>query len=114
MPRAAELHRLIALTIARKASPLTGDELRLLRKHLGYSGEDFAKRIGMSREHVSRMETEAQPIGSTVERLIRLMVAHEDRAPDYSLDELISVGEGPKAPLKLEVKNDNGGWKSAA
>ena len=42
-----ELHRLLATRLAAKDRLLTPSEARFLRKHMGYSGADFAARIGV-------------------------------------------------------------------
>ena len=42
LPRVAELHRVLAECLVKKPSRLTAKEIRFLRKHMGWSGEDFA------------------------------------------------------------------------
>jgi len=114
IPRMSELHRLIALTLVRKPSGLTGTELRFLRKHLGYSGVDLAERLDVTSEHLSRWENDAAPMSAMAERLIRLMVVHNDRAAEYSLDDLKETPKGKPVPLKLKVRLEEGGWQTAA
>ena len=114
VPRLSELHRLIALTLVRKPSGLTGAELRFLRKHLGYSGVDLAERLDVTPEHYSRWENDAAPMSAMAERLVRLMVVHNDRAAGYSLDDLKEAPKGKPVPLKLRVRLDDGGWQTAA
>ena len=41
------LHRAIATAVSRKAARFTGNEVRFLRKYLGWSGGNFAKNIGL-------------------------------------------------------------------
>ena len=105
---------LIALTLVRKPSGLTGTELRFLRKHLGYSGIDLAERLDVTPEHLSRWENDAAPMSAMAERLIRLMVAHNDRAAEYSLDDLKETPKGKPVPLQLKVRLEQGGWQTAA
>jgi putative zinc finger/helix-turn-helix YgiT family protein len=114
IPKMPELHRLIALTLVRKPSGLTGKEVRFLRKHLGYSGVDLAQRLDVTPEHLSRWENDAAPMSGMAERLIRLMVVHNDRTADYSLDDLKETPKGKPVPLKLRVRLDEGGWQTAA
>jgi putative zinc finger/helix-turn-helix YgiT family protein len=114
IPRLSELHRLIALTLVRKPSGLGGTELRFLRKHLGYSGVDLAERLDVTPEHLSRWENDAAPMSAMAERLIRLMVVHNDRVEEYSLDDLKEAPKGKPIPLKLKVRLDEGGWQTAA
>src|SRR5262245_6161626 len=54
IPRLEELHALIASTIIQKPARLTGNEVRYLRKFLGWSGADFARMMGAQPETVSR------------------------------------------------------------
>ncbi len=114
IPRMEELHRLIAMKLIDKQAALTGAEVRFLRKHLGYSAQDFAGRIDITPEHLSRVENDATTLSAMAERLVRLMVAHNDRANDYSLDTLAQLPSAKAAPLRLEVRNDSKGWRSAA
>jgi len=53
-------------------------------------------------------------MSAMAERLIRLMVVHNDRAADYSLDDLKATPKGKPVPLKLKVRLDEGGWQTAA
>jgi DNA-binding transcriptional regulator YiaG len=50
-------------------SGFTGEEVRFLRKSLGWSGSDFAKHMGVAEETVSRWENDAAPIGPQADRL---------------------------------------------
>src|SRR5207248_8367211 len=54
IPRLAQLHRLIAERVAGKEARLPGAEIGFLRKHLGWSGEDFAGVLDVRPEPVSR------------------------------------------------------------
>ena len=58
------LHRAIGLKIIGKPAPLSGDELRFLRKQLGLSQSDLAARLGISDQTLANYEkgkTEAGP-----------------------------------------------------
>ena len=105
IPRMSELHRLIGLTLVRKPSGLTGAELRFLRKHLGYSGIDLAERLDVTPEHLSRWENEAAPMSAMAERLMRLMVVHNDRAAEYSLDDLKETPKGKPVALTRDCRH---------
>jgi len=56
-----------------KESPLTGGELRFLRKRIGKSSKDFAQLIGKTSEQYSRIENGAVLTASN-DKLVRLMV----------------------------------------
>ena len=77
LPNAEQLHRLLAGLLIRKSTPLRGSEIRFLRKELGLSGRAFAERLGMTPEHLSRLETGGRGITSTIDLLVRLAVGWE-------------------------------------
>lgn len=77
IPNAEQLHGLLANVLIRKPAALRGSELRFLRKEVGLSGKAFARRLGMTPEHLSRLETGARGITSTIDLLVRLAVAWE-------------------------------------
>jgi YgiT-type zinc finger domain-containing protein len=57
IPCTEELHLLIAFILMLKPFGLTGDEGRYLRKHMGYTAEDLAGKIGVTRVTVARWES---------------------------------------------------------
>ena len=75
IPRIEDLHRAIAEAVISKKDRLTAAEIRFLRKHLGWTGAEFAAHFGAARETVSRWENGTSPMGSTAERLLRMVVA---------------------------------------
>ncbi len=77
IPRLEELHRVIAFKVASQAARLNGAEIRFLRKWLGWSGATFAKTIGVAAETVSRWENDKEAMGTTAERLLRLMAIRQ-------------------------------------
>ena len=75
----AAIHRLpdlltqIAVTLLSKEAPLTGDELRFLRKRVGKSSKDFAQLLGVTSEQYSRVENGAR-LTATNDKLVRFLV----------------------------------------
>jgi|SRR5437867_2752289 len=114
IPAIEDLHRAIAGAIVAKRTRLTPAEVRFLRKLLGWSGADFAERMGVTGETVSRWETGAATIGPTADRLLRLMVAFQRPAEEYSLNILREVAQGQPAPTRLGLKADKSGWHAQA
>lgn len=57
IPAMEELHLLLAFLIILQPTRLTADEIRFLRSHLGYSQDDLATKLGVSRVSVARWET---------------------------------------------------------
>ena len=77
IPHAEQLHRVLANMLIRKQAVLTGAELRFLRKELAMSGKAFARQLGMTAEHLSRLETGHREITRSTDLLVRLAVAWE-------------------------------------
>src|SRR6266850_5099937 len=63
IPNIEGLHRRIARTLIEKKTRFRGEEVRYLRKSMGWSGADFARHMGVTEETVSRWENDAAPIG---------------------------------------------------
>jgi hypothetical protein len=72
LPRVAELHRLIALTLVMRERLLRGAEVRFLRVQGGFAAKDFAKLIGVDAAHLSRVENgKRRSLGRASDRLAR-------------------------------------------
>ena len=114
IPHLEELHRTIAAHLVGQTRRLAGAEVRFLRKWLGWSGQDFARHMGVSAETVSRWENEREPIGGTSDRLLRLIVVVRRPVADYPLDRLAEIGEGEASPAAVRFAPTKRGWRSAA
>ena len=77
IPKAEQLHGLLVNALIRKPAALAGPEIRFLRKELGMSGRAFASHLGMTPEHLSRLETGRRTVSPTTSLLVRLAVAWE-------------------------------------
>ena len=112
IPNLEGLHRAIARTLVAKNARLAADEIRFLRKVLGWSGADFAAHMGTSAETVSRWETGATPIGPQADRLLRLMVMTRDPVADYrKLDLLKTVARAKAATIRMTARAKDGEWQ---
>lgn len=114
IPKVEQLHRVIASTIARKVPRLTGEEIRFLRKYLGWSGGDFAEHMGVAPETASRWENGAAAMGAPAERLLRLAALTREPASDYSLDVLKGVAQKKATSQSLHVRVYKGSWSAKA
>jgi transcriptional regulator with XRE-family HTH domain len=56
IPAIATLHRFIAFELLKKPNLLSGEEVRFLRKFVGYSAVEFAEKIGKTPVSISRWE----------------------------------------------------------
>jgi YgiT-type zinc finger domain-containing protein len=110
-----QLHKLIARRLIGKKGHLTGAEIRFLRVALAYNSKMFAKLVGISHEHLSRIEgSKSVPLKSEqLDHAIRFLVASRNAEPDrdYDLhDQLIhDTGEELK---EIKIAHKPSGWKS--
>ena len=95
----ADLHRVLAKSVAKAPHKLDPGEICFLRKHLGWSGRDFARHFGVSPETVSRWENGKKAMGPTAERLLRLLALTYDPVDKYPLPD-----ESRTRPTRLEVQ----------
>lgn len=108
IPSIEELHRTLARAVAEKDDRLLPQEIRFLRKQLGFSGVDFAGVMGKSPETVSRWESTTTPMAMdpSAERLLRLMVMTRDPVTEYPLERLSRIARSTEsAPIRLSMRH---------
>jgi len=71
--RIDELHESLARAVALKPAPLSGAEIRFLRKELGLSGRKWAALLRIDHTTLSRWENDAQERSQHNDLLIRLL-----------------------------------------
>ena len=109
-PRLESMHEVIAKALVRRPGRLTGDEVRFLRKWLGWSGRDFAHKFALSPETVSRAENGKQQLSFRCDRLLRAAVVEKQPVENYSLfDEALRA----EADFRLRLSQQDGEWKAA-
>lgn len=114
IPRMEQLHRLIAQEVAAKGPRLTPQEIRFLRKYLGFSGVDFAATLDVTPEAVSRWENGKKQMSPVAERALRLMVFVREPIAEYPLERLAEVARGEAAPLRMRLRDSRSQWKAEA
>jgi putative zinc finger/helix-turn-helix YgiT family protein len=114
IPRMEELHRVIAHEVASKSARLTAQEVRFLRKYLGFSGVDFAATLDVTAETVSRWETGKKQMSPVAERALRLMVFVRNPIDQYPLEKLAEIAQGEAVPLRMKVRESRAHWKAEA
>jgi putative zinc finger/helix-turn-helix YgiT family protein len=114
IPRIEQLHRLLAKHLIEKLNRFTGAEVRFLRKSLGLSGTDFAQRMGVAAETVSRWENNTAPIGTQADRLLRLLVAQGRLMSQYPVERLARIDDATAKDLRLGVEHNGKGWSVVA
>jgi len=111
IPALEDLHRLIARTLILKHDRLAAEEIRFLRKHLGFTGVEMASYIGVTPESVSRWENNAAKMEAPAEKLLRLLIARKEPIESYE-KELPQVALGKlRRPLRATARLDREhGW----
>lgn len=77
----SDLMDVVARATVLKQTPLTGHEIRFLRKYVGKSSKDFSIGIGIDPATLSRWENSQTPIGTTGERLVRVLTMSLSPSP---------------------------------
>jgi transcriptional regulator with XRE-family HTH domain len=117
IPALKQLMSLIARNLVMKRESLSGDEIRFLRKQLGQKGLDFASRIKLEPETLSRIENGKQVLGGKTDSYIRIYYALSSKDPVLleSLKEAVDslFGEKRKSarkPPKTVAKIEDDEW----
>jgi putative zinc finger/helix-turn-helix YgiT family protein len=110
VPKIKQLNTLIADMILQKDQTISGDEVRFLRKQLGYSTAQFGKLISYDPKSLSRIENGHQKITSTFDRLIRMAYASGKRDLNYNFHDLL-LGEGVHFKRLEIVRHQNQDWE---
>ncbi len=113
IPAIDELNRVLAATVIRKPSRLSGGEVRFLRSYLGYSGADFAALIGSDPATVSRWEGDKQPIGHHTDLLLRAMVVLDKKVEAYPIATFGEISDEAAAKPSYAFKSSAKKWKAA-
>ncbi len=89
IPAVKSLMVVIARAVVKKPAPLSGPEIRFLRKRLGKKSAVFGKIIGVTEEQVSRWENDKNSPEESADKLIRVFYCHlsGDAALRSQLDE---------------------------
>ena len=108
IPNLVGLMRTIAETVARQGRKLLPTEIRFLRTYLGFSGADFARRIGVSPETVSRWERGSVRMKNSTERFLRVLVLSKDGPfRDYDALERFAEKKGKRASQKKFIFSED-------
>ncbi len=118
IPHIEALHRAIAAVLVQKRARLAPEEIRYLRKYLGWLGVDFAAHMGVTPETVSRWERSTTPMGGQADRLLRLLVVNLAPGQEYSADRLTAlltgIAEEPEIhAMRLGLQIDAEDWHAA-
>lgn len=111
IPNLDGLLRVLAVAIVTNRFPLTGAEVRYLRKYLGMSGEQFARILHTDKSTLSKWETGAVNIGSKSDLLIRAVALNlgrglRDDAEQITRDFEHIDEESTAPPKRIEVDSE--------
>jgi putative zinc finger/helix-turn-helix YgiT family protein len=123
IPRIEELHRVLAMAIIHHRERLSPQEVRFLRKWLGWSGRDFASHMGVDPATVSRWERvdAPTPMGPAADRLLRTLVAVGTPVDSYEspqehtnamrslFERLTEIDDAAAQPPMLRFRTDRAG-----
>jgi DNA-binding transcriptional regulator YiaG len=73
IPAMKALHEALGRTIVSKTSPLTGAEVRFLRKRLGKKAIEFAPMVSLTPEYLSALENNPDPVDPGRDKLVRVI-----------------------------------------
>ncbi len=112
IPRINQLHATIGRAIALQQVPLSGKEVRFLRKQLGLKARELAALLRVDVTTFSRWENEEQRIGPQSDALIRctyfLKLAEAgEKIPNRVVEELASIVEQRTEVLLVLVNMNN-------
>jgi putative zinc finger/helix-turn-helix YgiT family protein len=109
--RLSPLYRALARAVVLKPSRLAGEEVTFLRNHLGLTGRELARTLGVSPAALSRWEQGKDPIGGTSDRALRLVVGLEPPMRGALTRESLAAIEGGNGePLQLVASLRAGEW----
>jgi len=120
IPRAEALQRELARAVVRKPSLLSGEEVRFLRKYAGFPAQQFAALLGVSPEHLSRIENgHTSSLGPSTDRLARaiaIIATDGEEAREVLLRIADQVGKPTKkhSRAKRVVTLERNRWKAVA
>ncbi|MCA1807299.1 MAG: hypothetical protein LC687_05565 [Actinobacteria bacterium] len=121
IPAMGKLLRAIAETIVELHRPLLGAEIAYLRRYAGFSAVRFSMLLGITPEHLSRVENgHTQTLGKAADRLVRAIASCTySGAGDATRDLLIRIadalGDADDQPYEdLVYRLTKQEWKKAA
>lgn len=111
LPNLDGLLRVLAVALVTHKLPLTGAEVRYLRKYLGMSGEQFARILHTDKSTLSKWETGAVKLGSKSDLLIRAVTLNLGRGLREKAEQITRNfehidEESAASPHRIEVDSE--------
>ncbi len=111
LPKLDDLHKAITHALVVKRARLMPNEIRFMRKFLGWSQVDFASRMGVAPESASRWEAGSVTMAPTAERLLRLMVLTLKPLAHYKFLDVFATLGTKREPARMRVRFVANAWK---
>lgn len=110
IPAVEDLYHLLAHMVVRQPAPLSGRDVRFLRKRIGLTAKQFAAQIGRTPEWISQIENGHAELGRTNDLLFRLALGLQIAAKaNKSADDLTPLIEELESSMDiaaLRVRHD--------
>jgi DNA-binding transcriptional regulator YiaG len=109
-----DLHRAIALFLVSHRKVLSGQEIRFLRKHLGFTQKKLGGRLRVSDQSVARYEKDQTVLEGPADALLRLLVLGSGECinvPD-TMDAIDNSDDFAGTAVTLALDHDE--WRVAA
>jgi putative zinc finger/helix-turn-helix YgiT family protein len=102
------LHRTIASILTKKKSPLTGKEIRFIRKEMGLRAKDLAEILGVTPVTVSRWENDTEKPEIAKDKFIRLLYIQtiQEKCKEVikgSIESLKSSMKNQYRPMEIKI-----------
>lgn len=110
IPDLGGLHTLLADHLIHQKVRLSNFEIRFLRKTLGWSSKDFAEKMGVTPETVSRWEAGALNMAESQDRLLRLYVAEDKPIENYSIHDTEGLEPRSQPPALVKMQRHKDHW----
>ena len=112
IPSILDLYEKIAEAVALKPQPLTGAEIKFLRKQLGFTAVQWASYLKTDKTNISRWENERATLSSQSDALIRyiyfrLLEEKENRHIGKDISGRITSVEKDDEDLGVKIPADN-------
>lgn len=116
IPALNDLMVKIARLVVEQEAPLSGKEIRFLRKRLAKRSTEFAKIIGVTPEQISRWENDNNPPSESADKLIRVFYcllsgdpALRDKVMTH-VDAWLTTLPGSEAAFSFRAELQNHEW----
>lgn len=120
IPRIEDLHRTIASAFIQQPTLLRGDQIKFLRKEIGFPSKKFARLLGVTPFYLSKIENgKIKKMGEPSDRLVRVAVANVMNRGEEARQLLLRLADQTTKKKKQSEKariyeRTTKGWRIAA